>query len=152
MIKVFILLITILGISIAQNVNVDNFVKDAKKSGKHVLIFLHKPNCGYCERMIDFTIEDEKVESEIGENFTFIDMNIADEGNVSFDGSRGTIKEFAKFVGNDFYPNVIFIDGNKEIVYTQPAYQDEKTFFNILRYIDSRSYEDMGIEEFKQKK
>ncbi len=152
MLKVFILLINILGIVFAQNINVDDFINDAKKANKHVLIFLHKPNCGYCENMIDFTLEDEKVENEIKKNFVFVDMNIGDDINVSFDGSYGSIREFAKFIGDDFYPTTVFINGKKEVVYTQPAYQDEKTFFNILRYIDTQAYKDMGIEEFKQKK
>ncbi len=151
-IKAFILLISIFGVVSAKNINIDSFVNDANKSDKHVLVFLHKPHCGYCEKMIEFTLEDERVENEIKKNFVFVDIYTGNDDNVSFDGSYGTAKEFAKFMGDNFYPTSVFIDGNREVVYTQPAYQDEDTFFNILRYIDSKSYKEMGIEEFKQKK
>ncbi len=149
MIKVFILLVLIFTISSANDIKIDTIFGEAKKSHKHVLIFLHKPNCGYCERMIDFTLESEKVDLKIKKDFIFVDINIADAGKVSFKNFKGSRRDFAKFLGYDFYPSTIFMNKDKEIVYSQPGYQDESKYFKILSYISSHSYEEMGIEEFK---
>ncbi|MFA6137239.1 MAG: thioredoxin fold domain-containing protein [Sulfurimonas sp.] len=149
MIKVFILLVFIFTISSANDIKIDTIFGEAKKSHKHVLIFLHKPNCGYCERMIDFTLESEKVNLKIKKDFIFVDINIADTGKVSFKNFKGSRRDFAKFLGYDFYPTTIFMNKDKEIVYSQPGYQDESKYFKILSYISSHSYEEMGIEEFK---
>lgn len=149
MVKIFIILVSIFGIVPADNIKIDAIFSEAKKSHKHVLIFLHKPNCGYCERMIDFTLENEKVASKIKKDFIFVDVNIADVGEVSFKNFKGSRRDFAKFLGYDFYPSTIFINSNKEIVYSQPGYQDEYKYFKLLNYIDSHSYKEMGMEDFK---
>lgn len=149
MIKIFILLVFVFSISYAENIKIDTIFSEAKKSHKHVLIFLHKPNCGYCERMIDFTLENEKVSLKIKKDFIFVDINIADAGKVSFKNFKGSKRDFAKFLGYDFYPSTIFISGNKEVVYSQPGYQDEDKYLKILSYVGSYSYEEMSIEEFK---
>ncbi|MFA6196072.1 MAG: thioredoxin fold domain-containing protein [Sulfurimonas sp.] len=149
MIKVFILF-TFISIGIfADNIKIDSVFSEAKKSHKYVLIFLHKPNCGYCERMLDFTLENKKVALKIKKNFIFVDINIADMGEVSFKDFKGSRRDFAKFLGYDFYPSTIFMNSDKEVVYSQPGYQDENKYFKILSYIDSHSYAEMGIEEFK---
>ncbi|MDO8453068.1 MAG: thioredoxin fold domain-containing protein [Sulfurimonas sp.] len=149
MIKVFILLVFIFTISSANDIKIDTLFSEAERSHKHVLIFLHKPNCGYCERMIDFTLQNEKIALKIKKDFIFVDINIADTGKVSFNNFEGSKRDFAKYLGYDFYPSTIFINSKKEIVYSQPGYQDEDKYFKILSYIDSHSYEEMGIEEFK---
>ena len=149
MIKVFILLIFISSSVFADNIKIDSIFSEAKKSHRHVLIFLHKPNCGYCERMIDFTLESQKIALKIERNFIFVDINIADLGEVSFKNFKGSKRDFAKFLGYDFYPSTIFMNSDKEVVYSQPGYQDEDKYFKILNYIDSNAYSEMGIEEFK---
>lgn len=149
MIKIFILLVFIFSTIGAENIKIDKIFSEAEISHKHVLIFLHKPNCGYCERMIDFTLKNERVTLKIKNNFIFVDINIADTGEVSFNNFKGSKRDFAKYLGYDFYPSTIFINSKKEIVYSQPGYQDEDKYFKILSYIDSHSYEEMGIEEFK---
>lgn len=151
MIKVFILLFFTYSTICADNIKVDTFFSEAKKSHKHVLIFLHKPNCGYCERMIDFTLENEKVILKIKKDFIFVDINIAEAGQVSFKNFKGTRRDFAKFLGYDFYPSTIFMNSNKDVVYSQPGYQDEEKYMKILSYVESRAYAEMGIEEFKVK-
>ncbi|MCX6077565.1 MAG: thioredoxin fold domain-containing protein [Campylobacterales bacterium] len=149
MIKVFILLVFIFSIISAEDIKVDTLFSEAEKSHKHVLIFLHKPNCGYCERMIDFTLQNERIAFKIKKDFVFVDINIADTGKVSFKNFEGSRRDFAKYLGYDFYPSTIFMNNKKEIVYSQPGYQDEDKYFKILSYIDSHSYQEMGIEEFK---
>ena len=149
MIKILFILASIFAISGADNINIDAIVAKAKKSHKHVLIFLHRPGCGYCETMIEFTLPDEIIEQKIKKNFIFLDIDIRDAGEVIFDDFKGTRKEFAKDLGYDFYPSTIFIDGNKEIVYAVAGYKDEKDFLKILRFTQSHSYEDMDIDDFK---
>ena len=149
MLKFFILLVTIISMSSANDIMIDTILSQAKKSNKHALIFLHKPYCPYCKSMIYFTLKNKKIVSKIGRRFIFIDINIADSGIITFKDFKGTRKEFAKFLGYNFYPSTVFINKNKEIVYEQPGYQDKDRFLHILRYVNSHSYEEIGIEEFK---
>ncbi len=149
MIKVLLILVAAFTISSADNINLDTIIGKAKKSHKYVLIFLHRPNCSYCETMIEFTLPDKKIVQKIKKSFIFIDIDIGDSGKVIFDDFKGTKQEFAKYLGYNFYPSTVFIDRTKDEVYGVAGYKDEDEFLNILRYIESHSYKDMDIEDFK---
>ncbi len=149
MIKILFILVAIFTIGGADNINIDAIIAKAEKSHKHVLVFLHRPGCSYCDTMIEFTLPDEKIVQKIKKNFVFVDIDIADMGEVVFDDFKGTRQEFAKEVGYNFYPSTVFIDKDKDIVYGVAGYKDEDEFLNILHYIQSHSYEEMDIEDFK---
>lgn len=149
MIKLLFILLAIFTISCADNINIDRIISKAKKSHKHVLVFLHRPGCPYCNTMIEFTLPDEKIVQKIKKNFIFVDIDIRDSGEIIYDDFRGSRQDFAKELGYNFYPSTVFIDKNKEIVYGVAGYKDEEEFLNILRFIESDSYEDMDIEDFK---
>ncbi len=149
MIKFLFILVTIFTISGANSIDIDTIISKAKKSHKQVLVFLHRPGCGYCNTMIEFTLPDEKIVQKIKKNFIFIDIDIGDSGDVTFDDFKGSKQEFAKELGFNFYPSTVFIDDEKEIVYGVAGYKDEDEFLNILRFVESHSYEDMDIEDFK---
>ncbi len=149
MLKFLFLLLTSITLSVASSINIDKLVIEAKKSHKHVLIFLHKPHCSFCENMIEFTLPDEKIAQKIKKDFIFVDIDISDSEEIVFDDFNGSKHEFAKSLGFDFYPSSVFIDGEEEVVYGQAGYKDEDKFLKTLRFVESRSYEDMGIDDFK---
>ena len=149
MIKLLFVLVTIFTISSADNINIDTIIAKAKKSHKSVLVFLHRPGCPYCNTMIEFTLPDEKIVQKIKKKFIFVDIDIKDSGDITFDGFKGSRQDFAKELGYNFYPSTVFIDKNKEIVHAVAGYQDEEEFLKILRFVESHSYEDMDIEDFK---
>lgn len=145
----FFLLIAIITVGDADSINIDKLLGEAKKSHKHVLIFLHKPTCSYCENMILFTLPEDDVAQKIKKSFIFVDIDIADSGEVIFDDFKGSKQEFAKSLGFNFYPSSVFIDEDEEVVYGQAGYKDEDEFLKTLRFVESRSYTDMGIDDFK---
>jgi len=149
MIKILFILVTVFSISSADNINIDMIIAKAEKSHKHVLVFLHRPGCSYCNTMIEFTLPDEKIVQKIKKNFVFVDIDIGDSGEIIFDNFKGNRQEFAKELGYNFYPSNVFIDKNKDIVYGVAGYKDEDEFLNILRFVESHSYEDIDIEDFK---
>ena len=149
MFKLFLLLISIITLSGAGSINIDTLLTQAKQSKKHLLIFLHKPQCSYCESMQLFTLADEDIEEKIKNDFIFVDIDIADSGKVIFDDFNGTKHDFAKSLGFNFYPSSVYIDKEAEVVYGQAGFKDEEKFLKILRYVKSRAYVDVSIDEFK---
>ena len=148
-IKLFFISCTIFTISSASDINIDALTKQAKKSHKLVLVFLHKPRCSYCESMTLFTLADDDIAEKIKKSFIFVDIDIADTGKIIFDGFKGNRQEFAKSLGFNFYPSSVFIDGENEVVYGQAGYKDEEKYLKILRFVESYSYKEMHIDEFK---
>lgn len=149
MFKLFLLLISIITLSGAGSINIDTLLTQAKQSKKHLLIFLHKPQCSYCESMQLFTLADKDIEEKIKNDFIFVDIDIADSGKVIFDDFNGTKHDFAKSLGFNFYPSSVYIDKEAEVVYGQAGFKDEEKFLKILRYVKSRAYVDVSIDEFK---
>jgi len=134
-----------------KTVNIDTLSQKAKSEHKHVLLFFHKFGCGFCEKMIDVTLENNKVDSLIKKHFIFVDINIDDEGRVKHKSFVGDKHAYAKSLGISLYPTVMFLDGNNHIVHSVIGYRGKESFLKVLLYLKSKSYKSMGFEAFKTK-
>lgn len=127
----------------ANDVNLDQLVVEAKKTNKHILVYLHISGCDYCLNMEEFTFDDEMVIAAIKKDFIFVDMNVRDEGLVSFDGFKVSKLKFAKEIGYPMYPSCLFFDKNGELVYDEVGYRDEIKFLETLKTVSSKAYNDI---------
>lgn len=149
--KSFIILLILQLSLFAREINIDKIVKQATKDNKHAFIFLHKTDCGYCESMIMFTLDDDQIKELIAKKFVYVHINISEDDVVTYKDFKGSGHDFAKHVDYNFYPSSLFFDKNNEIAYAIPGYQEEKLFLNILKYVDSKSYTNMDFEEYEEK-
>jgi thioredoxin-related protein len=127
----------------ANNVNLDQFIVEAKKTNKHILVFLHITGCNYCLKMEEFTFDDERVKAAIQKDFIFIDINVRDEGLVSFNKIKVSKLKFAKQIGYSMYPSCLFFDQNGKLVYDEVGYRDEVKFLETLQLVSSKAYNDI---------
>ena len=137
------MLLSVISITLAQDINLNQLVVEAKKTNKHILVYLHITGCVYCVRMQEFTLDDEMVKAAIKKDFIFVDMNVRDKGLVSFDGIKVSKIKFAKEIGYAMYPSCLFFDKNGELVYDAVGYRDEIKFLKILRIVSSKAYDDI---------
>lgn len=146
------LFIIALNISLfARNIDVDAMVKKSVGMDKHLFIFLHRTDCGYCESMITFTLDDDPVKELIKKEFVYLHINISEDDVVRYKGFTGNGREFAKYVGYNIYPSSLFLNNKSEIIHAVPGYQDKDQFLLILKYIDSGEYKNVGYQTFKKK-
>lgn len=156
-IKFFLVILTLQLTLGARVINIDNIITNAKKSDKHLFVWLHKTDCGYCENMREFTLENEIIEAFIDENFIFVHINTYEKDTVKYQNFSGNGLEFAKEIGFNFYPSSIFFDYEGEIIFAEVGFVDsnkmpnEKRFYKILNFIKSKSYEKMKYSDFKFK-
>ncbi len=137
------MLLTVVSMNFANDINLNKLVVEAKKTNKHILVFLHIPGCNYCLNMQEFTFDDEMVIAAIKKDFIFVDMNVRDEGLVTFDDFKVSKLKFAKEIGYPMYPSCLFFDQNGELVYDAVGYRDENRFLQILKFVSSKSYDDV---------
>jgi thioredoxin-related protein len=83
------------------------------------------------------------VKAAIKKDFIFVDINVRDEGLVSFDGFKVSKIKFAKEIGYPMYPSCLFFDQNGELVYDEVGYRDENKFLETLKIVSSKSYNDI---------
>jgi len=137
------LLLTAAGIAFAGDVNLDQLVAEAKNTNKHILIYVHISGCPYCNKMEEFTFDDDAVDELIKKDFIFVDINVKDEGSVTFGDFKGSKLKFAKMTGYDMYPSSLFFDQNGELVYDEVGYRDEAKFLKTLQMVRSKGYNDI---------
>ena len=130
--------------------NIDKSVVDANKTKKHVMLFLHKNNCGYCDRM-SLNLSDTNTSQIIKKDFVFLDINRDDSDEfVLYQDFKGTNKNFMQALGINFYPTILFIDTNSnQIIYALSGYRDIPELHTVLDYISTQSYKRISLEEYK---
>jgi thioredoxin-related protein len=149
--KIFLFILIAQNLLFAREINIDSLIKEAAVSSKHLFVWLHKTDCGYCDSMKEFTLDDDTVKDFVDKRFVFLHINIYEKDSVYYKDFKGDGRSFAKLVGYNFYPTSLFFNDKGKLIYAAPGYQDEKIFFTILNYIDSKSYEKMEFEVFENK-
>ena len=137
------MLISVMSMTLANDVNLNQLIVEAEKTNKHLLVYLHITGCDYCLNMEEFTFDDEAVIAAIKKDFIFVDINVRDEGLISFDGVNVNKLKFAKEIGYPMYPSCLFFDQNGELVYDEVGYRDESKFLETLKMVSSKAYNDI---------
>ena len=145
--KVSILLISIFSLSMGADINLDEIFN--KESNKPIILFFHKDNCGFCEKMI-FELEDENISNILKSRFIFLDINRDDDETILYKGKEQSNREFTKVVGIDLFPTTIFIDKNQNAIYNIVGYRNRKVIKDTLLYISTGAYIDKTFEEFEE--
>jgi thioredoxin-related protein len=133
---------------IKSDFDINSLSNRAKRTDAHIMIFLHKNHCGFCENM-QKSIDSIDVKREIEDNFMFLSLNINKPQKVSYKDFIGTTHQFAKEFGVHLYPTIIFIDKNNKAIYSTVGYRKPKELLNILKFISSNSYKEMDLDTFK---
>jgi len=147
-IRVFISLFIMTIFSFGTDIELDQIVKDANKTDKPIIVFIHKDGCGFCERMI-FDMEGKNISKKLKDDFILVDINRDDDETISFEGYEGTNRAFLKKLGVELYPTILFLDGKGTSVYNTVGYRNPKKFITILNYISTKKYKKMTFEEFE---
>lgn len=147
----FLLLIAFVTAAFSRDINIDTLAAEAAKQNKHLLVWLHKTDCGYCESMREFTLEDDTIAPVLAKDFIFEHINVNEKDTVTYKSHQSDGKAFAKKVGFSFYPSSIFMNAKADIVFAAPGYIDEKDFIVMLHFVRSGAYSEMGYDCFRRK-
>lgn len=135
----------------ARNIDIDAIVKNSVKKDKHLFIFLHRTDCGYCESMLMFTLDDDPVKELINKDYVYLHINISEDDVVKYNNFKGSGRDFAKRVGYNIYPSSLFLNTKGEMIHAVAGYQDKDQFLLVLNYVNSGAYKTMGFQSFKKK-
>jgi len=113
--------------------------QQAGDAGKKMLVYFRTPWCGYCSQMEKKTFEDKEVAAFIEERFFPVKVNAE---------SR---KALAAAYMVQSYPTSWFLSSTGEKIRVLPGFVPAEPFLQVLRYIDSDSYNQMSFPEFLQK-
>ncbi len=132
----------------SKDIDLNSIADQAAKNEKAVLLFFHKPNCGYCDHMIEFTLKDDDIAKKIESHFVFVDIYIKESGQIKFNDFVGSRQDFARHIGYDFYPTSAFIDSTMKIVHITPGMMDQDEYMKVLNYISTKDYRKMDFQTY----
>jgi thioredoxin-related protein len=145
--KVFISILLILSLNslvLAKEINLNQYIQQATNEHKILFVFLHKTNCGYCENMMDFTFNNDKIKAYIKKYFIYVSINIKEDDHIIYGLYDGNAHGFAKYIGYDFYPTSLFFDKDANLILEEVGYIDtqkipnEKRFLKILKFLNNK--------------
>ena len=150
-VKNIFLLFLLVSSSYGTDIDINKLLQVAKNQHKHIMFFHHIPGCPYCKTMLDENFKDVSILKEVHKDFVYVDIFIADNGNVKFKDFKGSYKEFSAYIGAPVYPSTIFMNGDGKVVHKAIGYRNIDEYFAEITYVSTNSYKIMNLEEYVQK-
>lgn len=133
-----------------------NFKEDAeeaRKAGKHLLVFMDLNECPYCARTLDENFHHGENKPYIQKHFDVVAINVRGDGEVTWlDGSTSTEQALAvklKVVGT---PALVFIDPDGKKVLQLNGYRTPPTLRHALEYVANKEYHHQSLADYVEKK
>lgn len=130
------------------DINITEMMTYAKKHNKHIMIFMHIPNCPYCRMMKEENFLDKETKKAIKENFVF--HKIDKEYTIIFKGLQITFEEFSKRMKISAFPATLFMKSNGKVLYRSIGYRNIDEYLTEMKYISTKSYKKISLEKFAE--
>jgi len=108
----------------------------AKSQNKPVFLYFHADWCTYCRKLKETTFKDRAVLKYLRENF------------ISIEVDTDKYQELASQWQVRGLPTLWFLKPDNSRITSLPGYVEAKQFLQILKYINTTSYEKMDFQEF----
>ncbi|KAB2926289.1 MAG: DUF255 domain-containing protein [Bacteroidetes bacterium] len=127
-------------------------MKEAKQSGKKVLIDVYTDWCGWCKKMDAGTYSDKAVQEYLRKNYVLIKLNPEKDPPVSYDGQQVSAAEFSQGMGVNGYPATLFLKSSGEPITLLPGYSEAPMFLHVITFIGENHYEKKKFDQYLAEK
>lgn len=130
------------------NFDISNAIKQAKQSGKHIILMTGGNWCSWCIKFNKFILKDAQLDSAVNANFIFYHLNYSKENkNLDILAKYGYPQRFG-------FPVFIILDDNGNRIHTQnSAYLEEGKGYSkekVLEFFDHWSPRALKAENYKE--
>lgn len=111
-------------------------VAEAAKAKKRLLVYFGQDGCPYCRELLQTNFSQKRIVDKTQRHFTAVAINIwGDREVTTMDGRTQTEKEFARALGVQFTPSVLFLDEKGQVVARMNGYYPPHRFEAVLDYV-----------------
>lgn len=133
----------------ASFLNFRDDIEEARKQGRHVMVFLHLEQCPYCARMLKENFTSGETRDFMQKHFDVVAVNIrGDVETVWIDGKTYTERALAAHLKVFATPTIALldVDGNKVLQLT--GYRDPRALRQALEFVQSKSYSRQSFADY----
>jgi thioredoxin-related protein len=116
-------------------------VEEARRQGRHVMVFLHLDQCPYCARMLKENFESGDTRDFMQRHFDVIAINIRGGAEVTWiDGASYSERALAGKLKVFATPTIVFLDLDGNQVLQLTGYRDPRALRAALEYVQTKRY------------
>jgi len=133
--------------------NFQDDVAEARKRGRHVMVFLHLDDCPYCARMLQENFAGGDNRAFMQKHFDVIAVNIRGSLDVVWtDGARHTERTLSTFLKVFATPTIVFLGPDGKTVLRLGGYRGPGAFRDALDFVQARRYASETFHSFFEKR
>jgi len=126
---------------------------EARRTGRHILVFMDLNNCPYCARTLDENFHQGDNMEYIKKNFDVIAINIRGQGEVTWiDQAAYTEQALALKLKVFATPTLVFIAPDGKKVLQLNGYRTPPTLRHALEYVHNKEYRKQSLSNYVEKK
>jgi thioredoxin-related protein len=111
-------------------------VAEARKQGRHVMVFFHLENCPYCARLLEENFNSGENYEIMRKHFDVIAVNVRGSLDVTWtDGAAYTERTLTQHLGVRGTPTLIYLGEDGKKVAQLNGYQDPGTLRSTLEFV-----------------
>jgi thioredoxin-related protein len=111
----------------------------ARQERKRLMLYFGQDGCPYCRQLMEVNFSQKAIADKAREHFRAIEINIWGDLEVTtVDGKRTTEKQFARQLGVQFTPTLLFLDEQGRVTTRLNGYWPPHRFAAALDYVASR--------------
>jgi len=122
---------------------------EARKRGRHVLVFIHLDECPYCARMLRESFTQGENRLFLQRHFDVVAINVRGSLDVTWvDGAKYSERTLARHLKVFGTPTLVFVGWDGKVVLTLTGYRDPGALRIALEYVHSDSYRKRSLSEY----
>ena len=124
-------------------------VAAAKQERKRLMLYFGQDGCPYCRQLMDVNFSQKAIVDKTREHFRAIAFNIWGDLEVTtVDGRRMTEKQFARHLGVQFTPTLLFLDEQGRVSTRLNGYWPPHRFAAALDYVATRQEGKLPLSDY----
>jgi thioredoxin-related protein len=126
-------------------------VEEARRQGRHVMLFLHLDECPYCARMLEESFTRGENHDFMREHFDVIALNVRGAMEVAWiDGATYTERSLARRLKVFGTPTIVFLGLDGDMVLQLAGYRDPGALRHALEFVQGRHYRTQAFAAWLQ--
>ena len=129
--------------------NLKEDLAEAKTNGKTLMVLYEQDGCPYCTEMHKTTFIDPEVVALLKNKFDVVQLDIwGGREIIDLSGAMHTEKQWARKLGIQFSPMIVFFDASGKEVFRIPGYYKPDLFKTALHYVADRKFQTLPFRDY----